>query len=86
MGIVADIYGLSAAEAMALSPKEVDFLLAKAQVTTMKALATSAAVRELVKPQLDTTVREVREARGMSEPSSPTGPYSKPSQPVGPPT
>jgi len=83
MGLVADIYGLSAKEAMALSPKEVDFLLAKAQITTVKALTTSAAVRELIKPQLDLTVREVREARSAS-PSA--GDTSSSDKPIGPPS
>jgi len=63
MSLVADIYGLSVDEALNLSDREADFLLSKAQTTMMNMATTSPAMQELLRSQLQPTLRTVREAR-----------------------
>lgn len=69
MGLVAQLYDMSAKEAMNLSDREANFLLESAQVTMFQMATTSPAMKEIMRQRLDTTVREVREARSDSEPS-----------------
>ena len=64
MGLVAQLYDLSASEAMNLTDKEANFLLESAQVTMFQMATTSPAMKEIMHQRLDKAVREVRQARG----------------------
>lgn len=63
MGLVAQLYDMSAKEAMNLSDKEASFLLESAQVTMFQMATTSPAMKEVMRQRLDTAVRQVRAAR-----------------------
>ena len=63
MGLVAQLYDLSAKEAMALSDREATYMLEAAQVTMFQMATTSSAMKEIMRSRLDQTLRDVRAAR-----------------------
>ena len=67
MALVADLYGLSINEAMALSPKETLYLLDKAQLTFYQLATTSTEMQSIMRQRLSPTLKGVREARRVRE-------------------
>ncbi len=60
MGIVASIYGMREADAMALSPEEVEYLMARAGQVLSRAISTDPALKEQVSAQLSFIAGGVR--------------------------
>lgn len=63
MALVADLYGMSINEAMALTPKETLYLLDKAQLTFYQLATTSTEMQSIMRQRLSPTLKGVREAR-----------------------
>ena len=67
MGLVSELYGLSAREAMSLSQDETNFLLEKASIRLQAMAVTSPAMKDIMAPQIAPVLREVRQARAARE-------------------
>jgi hypothetical protein len=67
MALVADLYGMSINEAMALSPRETLYLLDKAQLTFYQLATTSTEMQSIMRQRLSPTLKGVREARKVRE-------------------
>jgi len=63
MSLVAQLYGISAYEAMKLSQLAVNFMMESAEVAILHQAVSSNEMKALVRARLEPTLREVRAAR-----------------------
>ena len=63
MGLAAQLYDLTADEAIKLTDAEANFLVESAQLHMLQMATTSPAMKEILKQRLAPTIKQVREAR-----------------------